>query len=219
MIELKKEVIKYAQKLNSTNLSPLRSGNVSVRVIRDNVEGFFLTPSGKRYEDLIPEDIVFLSLKEEYDNLKLFNTSLNPSSEWRFHQDIYRKKIEAKAIVHAHSPHATAVSVHGKSIPAFHYMVALAGGDDIKCADYATFGTTELSKNILTALEKRKACLMSNHGQVAFGTNLKQAFELAQEVENICHQYIIALKIGNPKILSWAEMNKILDKIKHYKKE
>ena len=218
MIELKKEVIKYAQKLNSTNLSPLRSGNVSVRVIRDNVEGFFLTPSGKRYEDLIPEDIVFLSLKEEYDNLKLFNTSLNPSSEWRFHQDIYRKKIEAKAIVHAHSPHATAVSVHGKSIPAFHYMVALAGGDDIKCADYATFGTTELSKNILTALEKRKACLMSNHGQVAFGTNLKQAFELAEEVENICHQYIIALKIGEPKILSSTEMNKILDKIKHYKK-
>ncbi len=218
MIELKKEVIKYAQKLNSTNLSPLRSGNVSVRVIRDNVEGFFLTPSGKRYEDLIPEDIVFLSLKEEYDNLKLFNTSLNPSSEWRFHQDIYRKKIEAKAIVHAHSPHATAVSVHGKSIPAFHYMIALAGGDDIKCAEYATFGTTELSKNILTALEKRKACLMSNHGQVAFGTNLKQAFELAQEVENICHQYIIALKIGEPKILSSTEMNKILDKIKHYKK-
>jgi len=218
MIELKKEVIKYAQKLNSTNLSPLRSGNVSVRVTKENVEGFLLTPSGKRYEDLVPEDIVFLSLKDEYDNLKLFNSSLNPSSEWRFHQDIYRKKIEAKAIVHAHSPHATAVSVHGKSIPAFHYMVALAGGEDIKCAEYATFGTTELSKNINKALEKRKACLMSNHGQVAFGNNLKQAFELAEEVENICHQYIIALKIGEPKILSSAEMNKILDKIKHYKK-
>ena len=218
MIELKKEVIKYAQKLNSTNLSPLRSGNVSVRANKDNVEGFLLTPSGKRYEDLVPEDIVFLALKEKYDNLKLFNTGLNPSSEWRFHQDIYLKKIEAKAIVHAHSPHATAVSSHGKPIPAFHYMVALAGGDDIKCAKYATFGTDELSINILKALEKRKACLMSNHGQVAFGTNLKQAFELAEEVENICHQYIIALKIGNPKILSWAEMNKILDKIKHYKK-
>ncbi len=218
MIELKKEVIKYAQKLNSTNLSPLRSGNVSVRATQDGVEGFFLTPSGKRYETLIPEDIVFLALKEKYDNLKLFNTGLNPSSEWRFHQDIYLKKIEAKAIVHAHSPHATAVSSHGKSIPAFHYMVALAGGDDIKCSEYATFGTDELSINILKALEKRKACLMSNHGQVAFGTNLKQAFELAEEVENICHQYIIALKIGNPKILSWAEMNKILDKIKHYKK-
>ena len=218
MIELKKEVIKYAQKLNSTNLSPLRSGNVSVRATQDGVEGFLLTPSVKRYETLIPEDIVFLALKEKYDNLKLFNTGLNPSSEWRFHQDIYLKKIEAKAIVHAHSPHATAVSSHGKSIPAFHYMVALAGGDDIKCSEYATFGTDELSINILKALEKRKACLMSNHGQVAFGTNLKQAFELAEEVENICHQYIIALKIGNPKILSWAEMNKILDKIKHYKK-
>ena len=218
MIELKKEVIKYAQKLNSTNLSPLRSGNVSVRVTKEKVEGFLLTPSGKRYEDLVPEDIVFLSLKEEYDNLKLFNSSLNPSSEWRFHQDIYRKKVEAKAIVHAHSPHATAVSVHGKSIPAFHYMVALAGGDDIKCSEYATFGTAELSKNINKALEKRKACLMSNHGQVAFGNNLKQAFELAEEVENICHQYIIALKIGEPKILSSVEMNKILDKIKHYKK-
>ena len=219
MIELKKEVIKYAQKLNSTNLSPLRSGNVSVRVTKENVEGFLLTPSGKRYEDLVPEDIVFLSLKEEYDNLKLFNSSLNPSSEWRFHQDIYRKKVEAKAIVHAHSPHATAVSVHGKSIPAFHYMVALAGGDDIKCAEYATFGTTELSKNINKALEKRKACLMSNHGQVAFGNNLKQAFELAEEVENICHQYVIALKLGEPKILSSSEMEKILDKVKYYKSE
>ena len=92
MIELKKELIKYALKLNSTNLSPLRSGNVSARVTKDNVEGFYLTPSGKRYEDLVPEDIVFLSIKEEYDNLKLFNSSLNPSSEWRFHQDIYRKK-------------------------------------------------------------------------------------------------------------------------------
>ena len=218
MIELKKEVIKYAQKLNSTNLSPLRSGNVSIRVTHNNVEGFLLTPSGKRYENLVPEDIVFLALKEEYDNLKLFNTSLNPSSEWRFHQDIYLKKKEAKAIVHAHSSHATAVSAHGKSVPAFHYMIALAGGDDIKCAEYATFGTTELSKNIIKALENRKACLMSNHGQVAFGVNLKQAFELAEEVENICHQYIIALKIGNPKILSSVEMNKILDKIKHYKK-
>ena len=219
MIELKKQIIEYAQKLNTTNLSPLRSGNVSLRLTNnDGVEGFLLTPSGKRYETLVPEDIVFLSLKEEYDNLKLFNSSLNPSSEWRFHQDIYRKKKEAKAIVHAHSPHATAVSVHGESIPAFHYMVALAGGDDIKCAEYATFGTTELSLNIIKALEKRKACLMSNHGQIAFGVNLKQAFELAQEVENICHQYIIALKIGKPKILSSTEMNKILDKIKHYKK-
>ena len=218
MIELKKQIIEYAQKLNSTNLSPLRSGNVSIRVTHDNVEGFLITPSGKRYETLVPEDIVFLALKEKYDNLRMFNSSLNPSSEWRFHQDIYLKKKEAKAIVHAHSPHATAVSAHGEPIPAFHYMIALAGGDDIKCAEYATFGTSELSINILKALENRKACLMSNHGQITFGVNLKQAFELAEEVENICHQYIITLKIGKPKILSYANMQKILEKIKHYKK-
>tara|TARA_Y100000294_G_scaffold2218_1_gene2448 strand:+ start:550 stop:1209 length:660 start_codon:yes stop_codon:yes gene_type:complete len=218
MIELKKQIIEYAQKLNSTNLSPLRSGNVSIRVTHDNVEGFLITPSGKRYETLVLEDIVFLALKEKYDNLRMFNSSLNPSSEWRFHQDIYLKKKEAKAIVHAHSPHATAVSAHGEPIPAFHYMIALAGGDDIKCAEYATFGTSELSINILKALENRKACLMSNHGQITFGVNLKQAFELAEEVENICHQYIITLKIGKPKILSYSDMQKILEKIKHYKK-
>ena len=97
-------------------------------------------------------------------------------------------------------------------------MIALAGGDDIKCAEYATFGTDELSKNVIKALENRSACLMSNHGQVAFGKNLEQAFELAQEIENICHQYIIALKLGKPKILSSTEMSKILDKIIHYKK-
>ena len=218
MQNLKEEVIKFAQKLNSTNLSPLRSGNVSIKVAQNNIEGFFITPSGIKYESLKETDIVFLELNKEYDFLKIFNSGLNPSSEWRFHQDIYLKKKEAKAIVHAHSPHATAVSAHGKSVPAFHYMIALAGGDDIKCAEYGTFGTKELSKNILTALEKRKACLMSNHGQVAFGISLKQAFELAEEVENICHQYIIALKLGQPKILSFAEMQKILEKIKNYKK-
>ena len=214
----KEEVIKFAQKLNTSNLSPLRSGNVSLRVNQNNVEGFLLTPSGIKYETLKPEDIVFLALKEKYDNLKLFNSSLNPSSEWRFHQDIYIEKPKAKAIVHAHSTNATAVSTHGKAIPAFHYMVALAGGNDIKCANYATFGTKELSNNMILALNKRKACLMANHGQVAFGKNLEEAFELAQEVENICHQYINAIKLGEPKILSSEEMNRILDKTKSYKK-
>tara|TARA_Y100000022_G_scaffold73399_1_gene63189 strand:+ start:302 stop:961 length:660 start_codon:yes stop_codon:yes gene_type:complete len=218
MENLKLEVIKYAQKLNSTNLSPLRSGNVSIRAINNGIEGFFITPSGIKYELLKEEEIVFLELNKEYDFLKIFNSGLNPSSEWRFHQDIYLKKKEAKAIVHAHSPHATAVSAHGKNIPAFHYMIALAGGDDIKCAEYATFGTKELSQNIIQALDKRKACLMSNHGQVAFGQNLKQAFELAEEVENICHQYINTIKLGEPKILSFSEMQKILEKIKNYKK-
>ena len=216
--DLKKQVIEYSIKLNSTNLSPLRSGNLSIRAKIDNEDGFYITPSGVKYENLKISDIVFLSINKEYDNLTIVNSGLNPSSEWRFHQDIYKKKNEAKAIVHAHSPHATAISTHQKSIPPFHYMIALMGGDDIKCAEYATFGTKELSQNILKALENRKACLMSNHGQIAFGENLAKAFELAQEVENICHQYFLAIKLGEPKNLTFAEMQKILEKVKGYKR-
>ena len=204
------EVIKYANKLNTENLSALRSGNISIRY----KDGFLITPSGVKYSSLKCEDIVFVSLDGKFEEKKM-----KPSSEWRFHKDIYLNKKEANAIVHAHSTHATAVSTHGKSIPAFHYMVALAGGNDIKCADYATFGTEELSQNIIKALEDRKACLMSNHGQVAFEKNLNKAFELAQEIENICQQYINALKIGKPKILSDDEMIKVLEQIKNYKKE
>ena len=216
-IKEREEVIKFSLKLNDTNLSPLRSGNISVRGFEDGKEGFFITPSGKKYESLIPEDIVFLSLDEEKDFLHWFNSGKNPSSEWRFHQDIYKNKWEAKAIVHTHSAHATAISTHRKSIPPFHYMIALVGGEDIKCAEYATFGTHELSMNIVNALKNRKACLMANHGQVAFGENLSKAFELAQEVENICQQYFLAIKLGEPKNLTLAEMQKILDKVKNYK--
>ena len=218
MTNLKLEVIKYAKKLNDTNLSPLRSGNVSVRTDLSGKEGFFITPSGIKYNDLQEDKIVFLEMDEKKNEQKIIDRELNPSSEWKFHQDIYINKPDAIAIVHAHSPYATAVSAHGKNIPAFHYMVALAGGDDIKCADYATFGTKQLSKNIIQALNERKGCLMSNHGQVAFGKNLDQAFELAEEIENICHQYINTIKLGNPKILSFEEMNKILEKTKNYKK-
>ncbi|MBD1140494.1 class II aldolase/adducin family protein [Pelagibacterales bacterium SAG-MED38] len=213
-LDQRNQIIEYSLKLNSTNLSPLRSGNISLRVTEDDIGGYLITPSGKKYESLKPEDIVFMGLNEEEEN----NSTNKPSSEWRFHRDIYANKKEAHAIVHAHSPHATAVSSHGKPIPPFHYMIALAGGDDIKCAEYATFGTEELSKNVIKALENRSACLMSNHGQVAFGKNLEDAFELAQEIENICHQYIIALRLGEPKILSLEEMKKVLDKAKNYKK-
>ena len=214
-LDQRNQIIEYSIKLNSTNLSPLRSGNISLRGKEDDKEGYLITPSGKKYETLKPEDIVFMGLNEELRD----TLNQNPSSEWRFHRDIYLNKKDAQAIVHAHSPHATAVSSHGKTIPPFHYMIALAGGEDIKCADYATFGTEELSNNVIKALEKRSACLMSNHGQVAFGKNLEDAFELAQEVENICHQYTIALKLGKPKILSFEEMKKVLEKAKNYKKE
>ena len=213
MINLQKKVIKYAKKLNSSKLSPLRSGNVSIRIKVNNVEGFLITPSGEKYHTLVPYDIVFVSLKGKYDA-----KGFDPSSEWRFHQDIYLAKNDAKAIVHAHSVNATAVSSHGKSIPAFHYMVALAGGIDVKCAEYATFGTRKLSNNIIKALKDRKACLISNHGQVAYGDNLEQAFELAEEIENLSHQYIMAQKLGKPTILSLKEMRKVLKKIDGYKK-
>jgi L-fuculose-phosphate aldolase len=214
-LDQRNQIIEYSLKLNSTNLSPLRSGNISIRTKEDEKDGYLITPSGKKYETLKPEDIVFMSLNEDTENE---GSSNKPSSEWRFHRDIYLNKKEAQAIVHAHSLHATAVSSHGKTIPPFHYMIALAGGEDIKCAEYATFGTEELSKNVINALLERSACLMSNHGQVAFGKNLEDAFELAQEVENICHQYTIALKLGQPKILSFEEMKKVLDKAKNYKK-
>ena len=214
-LDQRNQIIKYSLKLNSTNLSPLRSGNISLRAKKDDEDGYLITPSGKKYETLRPEDIVFMGLNEEAENNK--STHI-PSSEWRFHRDIYLDRRDAQAIVHAHSPHATAVSTHGKSIPPFHYMIALVGGEDIKCAEYATFGTKELSSNVIKALKNRSACLMSNHGQVAFGKNLEEAFELAQEVENICHQYTIALKLGNPKILSFEEMKKVLEKAKDYKK-
>jgi len=209
MKNLKFEVIKYAKMLNSKKLSALRSGNISTRY----KDGFLITPSGAKYSSLKTKDIVFVSLKGVFNKKKGI-----PSSEWKFHQDIYLNKKDSKAIVHAHSNCATAISSHGKSIPAFHYMVAMAGGNDIKCAKYATYGTRELSKNILKALRERQACLIGNHGQIAFSDNLSKAFELAEEVENLSNQYIKALKIGKPKILSSKEMIKVLSKAKNYKR-
>ena len=209
MRKIKAEIIKYSKLLNSRKLSALRSGNISVKYN----DGFLITPSGKKYSSLKNKDIVHVSLEGKFDKKKGI-----PSSEWKFHQDIYKNKIAAKAIVHAHSTNATAISTHKRGIPPFHYMVAMAGGHDIKCAKYATYGTRELSKNILKALKLRKACLISNHGQIAFEENLPKAFELAEEVENLSLQYITSLKLGKPKILSLNKMKKVLSKAKNYKK-
>ena len=209
MKSLRSEIIKYSKLINSKKISALRSGNISARY----KSGFLITPSGKKYLSLKNKDIVFVSLSGKFDKKKGI-----PSSEWKFHQDIYLNKKEAKAIVHAHSTNATAIASHNKDIPSFHYMVAMAGGHDIKCAKYATYGTRELSKNILKALKSRKACLISNHGQIAFEENLPKAFELAEEVENTSLQYITSLKLGKPKILSLKEMKKVLSKAKNYKR-
>ena len=204
----KKEVIKFAKMLNDKKISALRSGNISMRY----KNGFLITPSGQKYSSLKVKDIVFIKLHGEY------NKNQKPSSEWRFHQDIYISKKKANAIVHSHSTNATALSTHNKKIPPFHYMVALAGGTDIKCAKYATYGTRELSKNILKALKNRSACLIANHGQIAFGRNLSDAFELAEEVDNLAKQYIKSLVLGRPKLLSLNNMKKVLSKSKTYKR-
>ena len=209
MKNLRSEIIKFSKMLNSKKLSALRSGNISVRY----KNGFLITPSGKKYISLKDKDIVFISSNGLFDKKKGI-----PSSEWKFHQDIYKNKNEAKAIVHSHSTNATAVATHKKAIPPFHYMVAMAGGHDIKCANYATYGTRELSRNILKALKGRKACLIANHGQIVFEDSLSKAFELAEEVENISLQYITSLKLGKPKILSLNEMKKVLSKAKNYKR-
>ena len=212
-LDKKKLIIKFAKKLNSTNLSPLRSGNISIRHTKNKEDGFLITPSGMKYDELKIYDIVFVSLKGKYDK-----KNNKPSSEWHFHKDIYLYKKNMNAVVHTHSKSAVTLACMRKKIPAFHYMVAVAGGIDIKCAKYATFGTVELSKNIIKALKDRRACLIENHGQVATDKTIAAAFELAQEVEYLSSQYINCLRIGNPKILSKSLMSKVLGKVKNYKK-
>jgi len=211
--EKKRLIIHYAKLLNKTNLSPLRSGNISIRHKKNNKEGFLITPSGMKYSELKLSDIVFVNLNGFYNKKKN-----KPSSEWYFHRDIYQKKEVCNSIVHAHSKSAVTLACMRKKIPSFHYMVALAGGNDIKCAKYATYGTQKLSKHIIKALENRKACLIENHGQVATEKTIELAFELAQEIENISNLYLNCLMIGNPKILSKSQINKVLIKIKNYKK-
>ena len=207
--KIRKDIIKFSKLLNKTNLSPLRSGNISVRY----KNGFLITPSGMRYETLKSKDIVFVDLKGKYNSKKN-----KPSSEWHFHKDIYLNKKNANSVVHCHSKNALVLSCIRKKIPAFHYMVAVAGGIDIKCAKYATYGTSELSKNIIQVLNNRLACLIENHGQVVFSDGIDSAFELAQEVEHLSEQYLECLRIGKPKILTNIEMSRVLKKVKNYKK-
>ena len=207
--KIRKDIIKFSKLLNKTNLSPLRSGNISVRY----KNGFLITPSGMRYETLKSKDIVFVDLKGKYNSKKN-----KPSSEWHFHKDIYLNKKNANSVVHCHSKNALVLSCIRKKIPAFHYMVAVAGGVDIKCAKYATYGTSELSNNIIQDLNNRFVCLIENHGQVVFSDGIDSAFELAQEVEHLSEQYLDCLRIGKPKILTNIEMSKVLKKVKNYKK-
>lgn len=206
---LRLEIIETARALPKLGLTKGTSGNVSARV----EGGFLITPSGTPYEDLTPDKIVPLDLEGRYRGDFL------PSSEWRMHLDFYLAKPDCGAVVHCHSPRATALACHRRGIPAFHYMVALAGGDRIECADYASFGTRALSEAMIAALGERNACLLANHGQIAGGPNLKKALSVAEGVEDLADQYLSALSIGDPHILDETEMKNILQKFKSYGKQ
>lgn len=183
------------------------AGNLSLRL----GEGFLVTPSGVPPEALAPESMVPMAL----DGRVLAPVG-RPSSEWRFHRDIYLARPEAGAVVHVHSPHATALACTRRGLPAFHYMVALAGGADVRCAPYATFGSQALSDHALRALDGRKACLLANHGMIALGAHLAEALYIACEVENLARQYALSLALGGPVLLEAEEMQRVLEKFEHY---
>ena len=195
--------------MNATGLNRGTAGNVSVR----HEDGFFVTPTGMDYEESVPEDIVFVS--PDYDGGRAEGRR-KPSSEWRFHRDIYAARPEAGAIIHTHAPFATALACRGEAIPPFHYMIARFGGSDIRCAGYATFGTQELSDGMLKALEGRCACLMDHHGMVVFGRDLKQALALAVEFEALCEQYWRVLALGEARLLPEEEMQRVVAKFRDY---
>ena len=212
MNELKKKntIIKYSKLFNTNGLSPIRSGNISIRHNLNNKNGFLITPSGKKNYELKVQDIVFVSL----DGISEKNKK--PSSEWGFHLALY-KNTTCNAVVHAHSKFSVICSCLFKKIPSFHYMIALIGAKEILSAEYALFGSKDLSKNIIKAIKGRKSCLIANHGQITIGNDLESAFELAEEVELLCEYYYYCRLYKKPSNISKIEMEKVLKKISNYK--
>jgi L-fuculose-phosphate aldolase len=200
-------LIAGCRELTRLGLTYGTSGNVSLR--RDPTS-FFVSPTGMAYETLQPHDVPLVTLDGRWFG------RCRPSSEWRFHRDIMAVRSEVGAIVHTHSRYATALACTGSGIPAFHYMVAVAGGVDIRCAPYYTFGTQELSDAALTALEGRKACLLAHHGLIATGIDLSAALKLAGEVESLAAQYCAARALGNVGLLEEEEMQRVLEKFRTY---
>lgn len=208
--ELRAGVITTALAMNAAGINRGKSGNVSARLASADFDGFLVTPTGMPYGELAPDDVVPIALSGEVLGTR------EPSSEWRFHRDIYAHRPEAQAIVHTHAPFATTLACLDRGIPAFHYMVAVAGGDDIRCAPYATFGTQALSDHAVAALTGRDACLLAHHGMIALGTSLAAALALAVEVETLAEMYWRALQIGEPARLPPAEMATVLAKFSTY---
>lgn len=208
--ELRQEIVSVAQAIDRAGFCPSKSGNVSARF----GDGLLITPSGLPYAQTKPEDLIHLG-----GDGTVLSGSRKPSSEWPFHTAIYKARPDAQAIVHTHSPRATALSCTRRGIPAFHYMIALCGGADIRCAEYATFGTPELAENAVRALDGRKAVLLANHGVIALGQTLAGAHTIVAEVENLAGQYLDILAAGiEPVILDAAEMERVGAKFAGYGK-
>ena len=205
--DLRALLIDACRELTRRGLTHGTSGNVSVRC---DARRFFVSPSGMDYEALQAEDVPLVDLDGRWFGRH------RPSSEWRFHRDIFKSRCDVGAIVHTHSPRATALACTGRGIPAFHYMVAVAGGGDIRCAPYHGFGTQELSDAALAALQDRRACLLANHGVIATGADLPGAMALAAEVENLALQYSEALSLGHVEILDEAEMGRVVERFRTY---
>ena len=206
---LSQQVIDSCLAMNARAINQGSAGNISVRF----EGGFLITPSGMADERLRPEHIVLVDLDGSSED------TLNPSSEWRMHRDIYTNRPEAGAVLHAHSIFATALSCLRIDMPAFHYMIAVAGGSDIRCADYALFGTQALSDNMLIALQERRACLLGTHGMICFHDNLDKALWLGVEVETLAKQYWHARQAGEPVILSQQQMDEVLQQFRGYGKQ
>jgi L-fuculose-phosphate aldolase len=206
--EARVAVVEAARRLNALGLNPGRSGNVSAR----HADGFLVTPSGLPYDRLAAEDIVHVDARGEAYGKHA------PSTEWRLHRDVYRRHPEAGGVAHTHSPCATTLACLHRAIPPFHYEVAFAGGPDIRCAEYATFGTQELSDRALAALEGRRACLLANHGAVAFGDTVGHAADLAEKVESLARIFWQALQAGEPALLDEVEMSRVAERLRSYGK-
>ena len=208
--ELRAAIVRVAQAMDRAGFAPSKSGNVSARL----ADGLLITPSGLPYAATTPDDLVTLDLDGG-----VREGGRKPSSEWPFHIAIYRARPDAGAIVHTHSPRATALSCARRALPAFHYMIALCGGADVRCADYATFGSPELAANAVRALEGRKAALLANHGVIALGATLEGAYAVAAEVENLAGQYLDLLAAGlEPVILDAEEMARVAERFAGYGK-
>ncbi len=195
-----------ARFMAQTGLNQGASGNISIRV----PGGFVVTPSGVAANRLTSGQMVPMDMDGHWSG------EWKPSSEWRFHRDILAARPDAGAVVHCHSPNATALAVLGRGIPAFHYMIAMAGGTDIRCAPYATFGSQDLSAHAVAALTDRDACLLAHHGMIAIGRDLDRALALTVEIEHLAGIYLRLLPLGEPPVLPADEMARVLEKFKGY---